>query len=180
VGLIERMAARATFEVHGFVGGFQDEGAKTVIPAEAKVKISLRLVPGQTPENVLPLLQKQVAKLAPAGVSMEVQLIHGGLGMVVDVHNPYIEAASKALAEEYQHETYFLREGGSLPIAPLFETHLHAPIVFAGYGLADEGLHAPNEHFSLANFYHGIHGTVRFMEHAAEIAPKAKGKTTAK
>ncbi len=179
-GLIERMAARATFEVHGFVGGFQDEGAKTVIPAEAKVKISLRLVPNQTPENVLPLLKKQVAKLTPPGVTVDVQPIHGGLGMVVDVHNPFIEAASKALSEEYQHETYFLREGGSIPIAPLFESHLRAPIVFAGYGLADEGLHAPNEHFNLENYYHGIHGTVRFLEHAAQIAPKPKGTAGAK
>lgn len=172
----ERMAARATFEVHGFVGGFQDEGAKTVIPAEAKVKVSLRLVPDQTPDNVLPLLRKQVAKLTPPGVQTEVQLVHGGLGMVVDVHNPYIEAASAALSEEYNHPTYFLREGGSIPIAPLFMERLHAPIVFAGYGLADEGLHAPNEHFNLDNFYHGIHGTVRYLEHVATIKGGRHGK----
>jgi acetylornithine deacetylase/succinyl-diaminopimelate desuccinylase-like protein len=184
-GLVERMAARPTFEVHGFVGGFQDAGAKTVIPATAKVKISLRLVPDQTPENVLPLLRKQVAKLTPPGIVTEVQVIHGGLGMVVDVHNPYIDAASTALAEEFGHETVFLREGGSVPIAPLFASHLRVPVVFAGYGLADENLHAPNEHFDLGNFYHGIHGTVRYLTHAARIAPapahqaKANGKTTA-
>jgi acetylornithine deacetylase/succinyl-diaminopimelate desuccinylase-like protein len=167
---IERQAARPTLEVHGFIGGFQDEGAKTVIPAEARVKVSLRLVPDQTPEKVLALLEKRVAKLAPEGVAVEVRLIHGGLGMVVDVHNPYIAAASKALAEEFGHRgTYFLREGGSVPIAALFDSILHAPIVFAGYGLADEGLHAPDEHFDLENFYHGIHGTVRFLEHAATI-----------
>ncbi len=172
----ERMSARATLEVHGFVGGFQDEGAKTVIPAEARVKVSLRLAPHQTPENVLPLLKKAVAKCAPKGVTVEVQNIHGGLGMVIDVHNPFIEAAVTALGEEYDHEVYYLREGGSIPIAPLFVEFLHAPVVFAGYGLADEGLHAPNEHFNLVNFYHAIHGTVRFLDHAATVVTPAKAK----
>jgi acetylornithine deacetylase/succinyl-diaminopimelate desuccinylase-like protein len=171
----ERQAARPTLEVHGFVGGFQDEGAKTVIPAEARVKVSLRLVPGQTHENVLPLLKKRVAELAPKGTQVEVQLLHGGLGMVVDVHNPYIDAARGALTEEFNHETYFLREGGSVPIAALFDSVLHVPVVFAGYGLADEGLHAPNEHFDLDNFMHGVHGTVRYLEHVARIAPATNG-----
>lgn len=165
----ERQAARPTLEVHGFIGGFQQEGAKTVIPAEALAKVSMRLAHGQTPENVLPLLQQRIAELTPQGVTAEVKLIHGGLGMVVDVHNPYIAAASAALSEEFGHETYFLREGGSVPIAALFDSELHAPIVFAGYGLADEGLHAPNEHFNLENFYHGIHGTVRYLDHVAHI-----------
>ena len=171
--LVERQAARATLEVHGFVGGFQDEGAKTVIPAEAKVKVSLRLIPNQTPEAVLPLLRARVAELTPAGVTVEVQLIHGGLGMVVDTHNPYIEAAVTALAEEYQHEVYFLREGGSIPIGALFATYLHTPIIFAGYGLADERLHAPNEHFNLVNYYHAIHGTVRYLETVAKMEDTA-------
>lgn len=168
--LTERMSARATLEVHGFIGGFQQEGAKTVIPAEARVKVSMRLVPGQTPENVLPLLQQRVQELTPAGVHVEVRNVHGGLGMIVDVHNPFIEAASKALSDEYQHETYFLREGGSIPIAALFSTYLHAPIVFAGYGLPDERLHAPDEHFNIPNFYHAIHGTVRYLENAAKLS----------
>lgn len=165
----ERQAARPTLEVHGFVGGFQDEGAKTVIPAQARVKVSLRLVPDQTPENVLPLLQQRVAELTPTGVTTEVRLVHGGLGMMVDVHNPFVVAASAALAEEFQHETYFLREGGSIPIGALFASILAVPVVFAGYGLADEGLHAPNEHFNLPNFYHAIHGTVRYLEKVAQL-----------
>jgi acetylornithine deacetylase/succinyl-diaminopimelate desuccinylase-like protein len=105
-----------------------------------------------------------------------VENIHGGLGMVIDVHNPYIEAAAQALSEEYDHEAYYLREGGSIPIAPLFVEFLHAPVIFAGYGLADEGLHAPNEHFNLVNYYHAIHGTVRFLDHAAGIAVPARAK----
>lgn len=169
--LPERMAARPTLEVHGFIGGFQQEGAKTVIPATARVKVSLRLVPDQTAENVLPLLQARVAELTPPGVTVEVHNIHGGLGMVLDVHNPYVAAASAALAEEFGRPTVFLREGGSIPIAPLFASQLGTPVVFAGYGLADEGLHAPNEHFNLDNFYHAIHGTVRFLHHAAEVHP---------
>ncbi len=167
--LVERMSARATFEVHGFVGGYQGEGAKTVIPAEARVKISLRLSPNQTAEKVLPLLKKQVKKLAPKGVDVEVQFIHGGLGMVVDPHDPYIHAAVQSLGDEYKHDVYFLREGGSIPVAPLFAEYLHAPIVFAGYGLATECLHSPNEHFQLDNFYHAIHGCVRYLDAAARI-----------
>ncbi len=165
----ERMSARPTLEVHGFIGGFQDEGAKTVIPAEARVKVSLRLVPDQTPENVLPLLKKRVKELTPRGVVTDIKDIHGGLGMMVDVRDPYIEAARAALSEEFDHEVYFLREGGSVPIAALFTEKLHAPVVFAGYGLADEGLHAPNEHFNLVNFYHAIHGTVRYLDRVAAI-----------
>jgi acetylornithine deacetylase/succinyl-diaminopimelate desuccinylase-like protein len=167
--LIERKSARPTFEVHGFIGGFQDEGAKTVIPAKAKVKVSMRLVPDQTPENVLPLLQQRVAELTPPGIQISVETIHGGLGMIVDINDPYIMAAREALSEEYGHETYFIREGGSIPIASLFASLLHAPVVFAGYGLADEGLHAPNEHFDLDNYQHAAHGTVRYLAHVAEM-----------
>lgn len=172
--LAERQTVRTTLEVHGFIGGFQQEGAKTVIPAQARVKVSLRLVPDQTPENVLPLLRHRVAELTPPGIQTEVQLVHGGRGMVVDVHNPYIEAARAALEEEYEHDVYYMREGGSIPIAVLFTENLHAPVIFAGYGLADEGLHAPNEHFNLPNYYHAIHGTVRYLEHAARIAEGAR------
>jgi acetylornithine deacetylase/succinyl-diaminopimelate desuccinylase-like protein len=171
-GLIERKSARATLEIHGFIGGYQQEGAKTVIPAEARVKISLRLVPNQTPDKVLPLLEERVAQLTPEGVQVKVELIHGGLGMLVDVRNPYIDAARTALSEEFNHEAYFIREGGSIPIAPLFATELNAPIVFAGYGLAEDGPHAPNEHFSIDNYYHAIHGTVRFLDQVAKIEKK--------
>jgi acetylornithine deacetylase/succinyl-diaminopimelate desuccinylase-like protein len=170
--LMERQTARPTLEVHGFIGGFQDEGAKTVIPAEARVKVSLRLVPDQTPENVLPLLRQRVAELTPAGVTTEVRLIHGGLGMTMNVHNPFIEAAGAALKEEFGHDAYFLREGGSVPIAPLFAEKLGVPVIFAGYGLADENLHAPDEHFDLGNYMHAIHGTARYLDRAAAIAVK--------
>lgn len=159
----ERQSARASMDVHGFIGGYQDEGAKTVIPAEARVKLSLRLVPNQTPDNVLPLLVSRIHELTPPEIRVDVVKLSGGAGMLVDVRNKFIEAARMSLTQEYGHETYFIREGATIPVAALFQDELKVPIVFAGYGLADECLHAPNEHLDLDNFFHGIHCTTRFL-----------------
>jgi acetylornithine deacetylase/succinyl-diaminopimelate desuccinylase-like protein len=160
----ERLAARPTLEVHGIMGGFTGEGAKTVIPAEARAKVSLRLPPEITPEEVLPWLRKRVAELAPKGVTMTVHEVHGGRGVLVPLENVYMRAAEKALEQEWGRAPVFEREGGSIPIGALFDSELRAPVIFMGTGLPDDNIHAPNEKFHLPNYYHLIRQAIRFLE----------------
>jgi acetylornithine deacetylase/succinyl-diaminopimelate desuccinylase-like protein len=160
----ERLAARPTLEVHGIRGGFIDEGAKTVIPAEALAKVSLRLPPELTPEEVLPLLQKRVAELCPKGVTITVRNIHGGHGVQVPLDSIYVRAAEHALEKEWGRAPVFEREGGSIPIAALFSQILRAPVILMGTGLPDDAIHAPNEKYHLPNFYHNIRQAVRFLD----------------
>ncbi|WIG61261.1 MAG: dipeptidase [Ktedonobacterales bacterium] len=160
----ERQTARPTLEVHGIKGGFVDEGAKTVIPAEATAKVSLRLPPGLRPMDVLPMLRKRVAELCPPGVKMEVRLIHGGDAVLVPLENVYLRAAERALEQEWGRPPVFERSGGSIPVGALFDSELHAPIVFMGTGLPDDNIHAPNEKYHIPNFYHLIRQAIRFLD----------------
>jgi acetylornithine deacetylase/succinyl-diaminopimelate desuccinylase-like protein len=159
----ERLAARPTLEIHGITGGFTGEGAKTVIPAAARAKVSLRLPPELTPEEVLPLLRKRVAQLCPPGVTITVNVVHAGNGVLVPIDNEYMRAAERALEQEWGRPPVFEREGGSIPIGALFASELHVPIVFAGTALPDDNIHAPNEKYSLPNYYHLIRQTIRFL-----------------
>ena len=164
--VLERTWARPTLDVHGIPGGFIGAGAKTVIPAKAVAKVSMRLVPGMTPTKSFALYKAYVAKIAPAGVSVEVRLIHSGDPCLVRVDNPYIQAATRALKEVWGKETVFIRSGGSIPIVGDFDRHLGMPSVMMGFGLPDDNIHAPNEKFHLKNFELGIESIVRFLEEA--------------
>jgi acetylornithine deacetylase/succinyl-diaminopimelate desuccinylase-like protein len=164
--VLERTWARPTLDVHGMPGGFIGAGAKTVIPAKALAKVSMRLVPGMTPAKSFALYKSYVEKLAPAGVEVDVRLIHTGDPCLVPVDNAYIRAATRALREVWGRETVFIRSGGSIPIVGDFARHLGIPSVMMGFGLPDDNLHAPNEKFSLKNFELGIVSTIRFLEEA--------------
>jgi acetylornithine deacetylase/succinyl-diaminopimelate desuccinylase-like protein len=164
--VLERTWARPTLDVHGIPGGFIGAGAKTVIPAKALAKVSMRLVPGMTPARTFALYKSYVEKIAPAGVDVEVRLIHSGDACLIPVDNPYIQAATRALKEVWGKETVFIRSGGSIPIVGDFDRHLGIPSVMMGFGLPDDNIHAPNEKFHLNNFYLGIESVVRFMEEA--------------
>ncbi len=164
---LERIWARPTLEVHGIVGGFVGEGAKTVIPAWARAKISLRLPPEAQPDAVFALFERAVKAAAPAGVTVTVHTIHGGEGLLVPPDSAPIKAASAALQEVYGREPVMMREGGSIPIAALFDQALHAPIVLMGFGLPDDGAHAPNEKYSLDQFFKGMRVVARFLQNLA-------------
>jgi acetylornithine deacetylase/succinyl-diaminopimelate desuccinylase-like protein len=166
--VLERTWARPTLDVHGIPGGFIGAGAKTVIPAKALAKVSMRLVPGMTPAKSFALYKAYVAKIAPAGVDVEVRLIHSGDPCLVRVDNPYIQAATRALKEVWGKETVFIRSGGSIPIVGDFDRHLGMPSVMMGFGLPDDNIHAPNEKFHLKNFELGIESIVRFLEEAGK------------
>jgi acetylornithine deacetylase/succinyl-diaminopimelate desuccinylase-like protein len=162
--VIERTWARPTLDVHGMPGGFIGAGAKTVIPAKAVAKVSMRLVPDMTPHEAFAQYKSYVESLKPAGIELDVRLIHSGDPIVIGTDNAYIQAATKALKQVWNKETVFTRGGGSIPIVGDFERHLKIPTVLMGFGLPDDNLHAPNEKFHLENFYRGIESIITFFE----------------
>jgi acetylornithine deacetylase/succinyl-diaminopimelate desuccinylase-like protein len=164
---LERIWARPTFEMHGIIGGFVGEGAKTVIPAWAKAKISLRLPPDLHSAEAFALFESAVKEVAPAGVTVTVRSIHGGEGVLVSPDSAPMKAASDALKEVFGNPPALLREGGSIPIAALFDGILHAPVVLMGFGLPDDGAHAPNEKYSLGQFFKGIRTVASFLQKLA-------------
>jgi acetylornithine deacetylase/succinyl-diaminopimelate desuccinylase-like protein len=166
--VLERTWARPTLDVHGIPGGFIGAGAKTVIPAKALAKVSMRLVPGMTPAKTFALYKDYVEKIAPVGVEIDVRLISAGDPCLIRVDNPYIQAATRALEEVWGQKTVFIRSGGSIPIVGDFDHHLGIPSVMMGFGLPDDNIHAPNEKFCVKNFELGIESVVRFLEEAGK------------
>jgi acetylornithine deacetylase/succinyl-diaminopimelate desuccinylase-like protein len=162
--VLERLWARPTLEIHGMPGGFIAEGAKTVIPAKALAKISMRLVPNMDPKRIFKIYKRFVESLCPKGIALAVRLIHSGDPIVIGIDNPYVKAATAAMHDVFGKETVFVRSGGSIPIVGDFERSLKIPSVMMGFGLPDDNLHAPNEKFHIANFYRGIESLIRFFD----------------
>ncbi len=162
--VFERTWARPTLEVHGIRGGFTGEGAKTVIPARAIAKISMRLVADQRPDEAFEQYKSAVAKACPAGVTAEVKLIHSAPPSLVNPNNRFIHASAAAMEQVFGNKTVYIRSGGSIPIAGSFDRELGIPSVLMGFGLPDDNLHSPNEKFYLPNFYRGIEAVGRFIE----------------
>lgn len=161
--IMERTWARPTLEIHGMPGGFIGAGAKTVIPAKAVAKISMRLVPDMTPAETFNLYKRYVESICPKGITLEVRLIHAGDPIVVSTNNPYVRSATDAMRSVFGKETVFVRGGGSIPIVGDFIRELKIPTILMGFGLPDDNLHAPNEKFSLSNFHRGIASIILFM-----------------
>jgi acetylornithine deacetylase/succinyl-diaminopimelate desuccinylase-like protein len=162
--VLERIWSRPTFEVHGIGGGFTGAGSKTVIPAEAVAKVSIRLVPRQDPAKVIAAFERWVAANTPPGISAAVRVLNASPGIVVNPDHPAITAAAAAFEEVMGKPVVFIRSGGSVPIVGDFARHLGIPTVMMGLGLPDDRLHSPNEKFKLANFYTGIQAVARFLE----------------
>ncbi len=161
---LERLWARPTLEVHGIRGGFTGEGAKTVIPARAAAKISMRLVPDQRPEEAARQFEAAVHKICPTSVQIEWKPIHKSAPSLIDPENPFIQAAAQALENVFGKSAVYIRSGGSIPIVGVFEQHLGIPSVLMGFGLPDDNIHAPNEKLHLPNFFRGIDVTARYLE----------------
>jgi acetylornithine deacetylase/succinyl-diaminopimelate desuccinylase-like protein len=163
----ERTWALPTLEIHGIRGGFVGDGAKTVIPAHAVAKVSLRLVPGLERDKVAKWLQKAVAKLAPRWADVEVTMLHGGDPVEVDTSHPAFAVLDEAFEEVTGRRAVHVRAGGSIPIVP--ELGLAgAPVILTGIGLPDDGLHSPNEKLDLDQLWSGIQIFGRFLELFAE------------
>jgi acetylornithine deacetylase/succinyl-diaminopimelate desuccinylase-like protein len=162
--VFERTWARPTFEVHGIAGGFTGAGAKTVIPAKATAKVSIRLVPRQDPRKVVRAVQQWVKENSPRGIQCEVRVLSAGPGLMVNPDHPAIRVAAKAFSDIFGKPTVFTRSGGSIPIVGDFATHLGIPTILMGFGLPDDGLHSPNEKYNIRNYYDGIRTLAHFFE----------------
>ncbi len=167
--VLERTWSRPTFEVHGITGGFQGEGAKTVIPARASAKVSMRLVPDQDLNRITAAFVAEVERLTPKGLRIEVKVHSAGEPVRMDPSHPFLQLAAKALGETFNKPTVFIRLGGSIPIVSRIGESLGVPVVLMGFGLPDDRLHSPNEKFSLHNFYDGIRAVTTYWEHLGDL-----------
>ena len=153
---LERLWARPTFEVNGLQAGFTGDGAKTVIPAVAMAKVSMRLVPEQDPDTIAGLFETYLRKVTPKTVELTVSRLHGGKPWMTNFDNPFVQAAARAIERGFGQAPVFNREGGSIPVVSTFQEVLGLPTVLFGIGLPDENAHAPNEKLDLGNFHNGV------------------------
>jgi acetylornithine deacetylase/succinyl-diaminopimelate desuccinylase-like protein len=153
---LERVWARPTFEVNGLLSGFTGAGAKTVLPARAMAKVSMRLVANQDPEKIAGLFETHLRAIAPSTVRVKLSRMHGGRPCLVPMRHPAVQAAARALEKGFGRPPVYIREGGSIPVVATFSEVLKVPTVLVGFGLPDENAHAPNERFDLSNFRRGI------------------------
>jgi acetylornithine deacetylase/succinyl-diaminopimelate desuccinylase-like protein len=161
---LERVWARPTLDVNGLLSGYTGEGAKTVLPAKAMAKVSMRLVPDQDYREIERLFIEHVREIAPDGVTVEVEALHGGQPWRADPTEPIFDAASRALEKAFGREPVFVREGGSIPIVQVFQEVFGVPVVLLGFGLPGENAHAPNEWFSLDNYRRGTDAIARLYD----------------
>ena len=162
--VLERVWCRPTLEVHGIAGGFTAAGAKTVIPAKATAKVSMRLVPNQKYEKIVSAYKAFVEQATPAGIRTEVRVLSGGEAIVVNPDHPAIQIAAETFGNMLGKPTVFTRSGGSIPIVGDFARYLGIPTILMGFGLPDDGLHSPNEKYKIANYYTGILTIGHFFE----------------
>ncbi len=167
--VLQRRWARPAYDVSGLWGGYQGEGAKTVLPATAGAKFSFRLVPNQTPEKITAALRPLLQSLCPPGVRMELIVFHGSPGVLVPLDSPYMAAAASAIEYAFGRPPVFTREGGSIPIVTTFHEALHADALLLGWGQHDDNPHSPNEKFSLADFHRGIKASARLWQELGKI-----------
>lgn len=166
----ERTGIRPTLELNGIWGGYQGEGAKTVLPSKATAKISTRLVPNQSSAKITALLLAYFKKIAPASVTVTAFEHHGGEPYMTPIDSKAYQAAAKAMETTFGKKPIPVRGGGSIPICALFEKELGIKIVFMGFGLDSDNLHSPNEKFNLENFYKGIATIPYFHQYFTEMA----------
>ena len=166
---LERRWARPSFDVNGIWGGYQGEGAKTVLPSKAGAKFSFRLVPDQDPHKITDSLRSFLESLVPPGIKMELMDYHGAPGIAMPIDSPYLEAAADAIEIGFGNRPVFMREGGSIPIVNSFAEELGAEVLLLGWGQNDDNLHAPNEKFSLDDFHRGIRASAALWQCLADL-----------
>lgn len=164
---LERLWIRPTCEVNGLLSGYTGEGAKTVLPARAMAKVSFRLVPDQDPHRVADALRRHVERVAPAGVRIRIEELHGGRPWRADPSGPLFDAAARALEEAFGRPPVLVGEGGSIPIVGDFERELGAPVLLVGFALPGANMHAPDEWIPVGNVDTGTVALVRLYEELA-------------
>ena len=166
---LERVWARPTFEVNGLLSGFTGEGAKTVLPAVAMAKVSMRLVPDQHPDKVAQLFEDYLKKVAPKTVDVKLTRMHGGKAWMTEFDNKFVRAAGRAIEKGFGQPPVFNREGGSIPVVSTFQEELGLPSVLFGIGLPDEHAHAPDEKLDLGNLHNGIIASAYLYQEIAQL-----------
>ena len=161
---MERNSIRPTLDVNGIWGGYAGEGAKTVIASKASAKISMRLVPNQTPDEISELFEKHFKAIAPKSVKVKVTAHHGGHGYVTHTNDHAYKSASRAYETTFRKKPIPIRSGGSIPIVALFEKELKSKSILMGFGLDSDAIHSPNEHFGVFNYLKGIETIPFFYE----------------
>ena len=170
---LERRWARPTFDVNGIWGGYQGEGAKTVIPSTAGAKFSFRLVPDQDPVQIQSDVQLMLEQLCPPGIQLDLKNYHCAPGIVVAFDSPFIAAATQAIEIGFGRPPVFIREGGSIPIVNLFLEKLGIDTLLLGWGLDDDNTHSPNEKFSLADYHRGIKASTYLWQEISKLRSDA-------
>jgi len=166
---LERASVRPTFDIHGMPGGFTGPGHKTVIPARASAKVSMRMVPDQDPLEIARLVESYLRAIVPPTVELEVRILGAAQPALVDYQAPAIQAMAQAFARGFGAAPLYMRGGGSLPIVRDFQEVLGVPVVLIGFGLPDDNTHAPNEKLHLANFYRGIETLIHYFSILATV-----------
>jgi acetylornithine deacetylase/succinyl-diaminopimelate desuccinylase-like protein len=170
---LERRSARPTLDVNGIWAGFQGDGSKTIIPANAHAKLSCRLVPDQDPDRIFEQLRAYVEEIAPPGVLTNVSFLGGGQPSLTPIDHPATQAAARALAATFGREPVYIREGGSIPVCASFERILNLPVVLLGFVPPNQGAHAPNEWMDLTNYELGIRAVIRTWDELGSLDPAA-------
>jgi acetylornithine deacetylase/succinyl-diaminopimelate desuccinylase-like protein len=166
---VERIWIRPTLELNGIWGGYQGEGAKTVIPSKAYAKFSTRLVPHQNPKKIAKLVEQHVRKLLPKSVHCKFEVLSTGKPWVAAHHDSIFHTAQTALQKGFGKKAVFIREGGSIPFVTQMHDTFKVPCVLIGFGLPDENAHAPDEHLALENYYGGIKAIAHLYEDLAAL-----------
>ncbi|MBN1437027.1 MAG: dipeptidase [Sedimentisphaerales bacterium] len=161
--VIARIGHRPTFEVNGMFSGYTGPGGKTIIPASATAKITMRLVPDQDWNTIAQLADNYIRSLAPDTVHLEISPHFGANPILIDTHHPIMQTARNALRLAFDHTPVFIREGGSIPVVNTFAQTLKVPVVLIGLGLASDNIHSPNENFKIENFIKGAQASAQFL-----------------
>ena len=165
----ERTGARPTLDVNGITGGYQGEGAKTIIPSMASCKITMRLVPNQRPDDICIKLEKFLLKIAPKSVKVKVAKGGGAEAVIVPTDGPWLDAAARAIKAGFGKEPVFMREGGSIPIVGDFKKQLGVDTLLVGFGQNDDNIHSPNERFRVVDFERGCRTSAALAMELAKV-----------
>lgn len=167
---LERKGARPTLDVNGLLCGWTGEGAKTVLPAKAHAKFSMRLVADQDPDEIATLAIDHLQKIAPEGVTVSAHVHHGAHPILVDTDTPFMRAAHRAVARGFGTEPVYMREGGSIPVVTTLKQQLGIDTILLGLGLPDDNTHSPNEKFNLDDFQRGIETVAYLLDELSRVS----------
>ena len=166
---LEQIWCRPTLDCNGITGGYQGEGAKTIIPSWASAKITMRLVPDQTPDEVCDKFEAHMEEICPKTVRLEVQKFGGANPVQVDINNPWVEAAARAVETGFDKYPLFIKMGGSIPVVETFKRVLGLDTLLVGFGQEDDNPHSPNERFLIKDFHRGCQTAVALLDELAKV-----------